>query len=304
MHASPLSPVSAGGPTERALVLGGGGAAGNAWTIGVVAGLAAAGVDLTAADLVVGTSAGATAAAQLTGGSSLDGLCRAALEASPAAPSPSGAAGPRPNAADAMARSQAVIDAAADPADMRRRMGAAALERDTPDDRWTARWHDVVAARLAGLTWPAARMLVTAVHARTGEPAVFEASSGVDLLDAVAASTSNGFGGTYRIGSERYIDGGYRRGENADLAHGCARVLVLSPFSGRTRMPAGWRMDLASQVAELRADGALVETVFPGAEAGDVFNASAVDPATRPQAARAGYEQGRALAGRIATLWG
>ena len=39
-----------------ALVLGGGGAAGNAWEIGIIAGLAEAGIDLTeAADLVVGT---------------------------------------------------------------------------------------------------------------------------------------------------------------------------------------------------------------------------------------------------------
>src|SRR5580704_5873460 len=52
-----------------ALVLGGGGAAGNAWQIGIIAGLAEAGLDLTAAaDLVVGTSAGATAAAQVRSG--------------------------------------------------------------------------------------------------------------------------------------------------------------------------------------------------------------------------------------------
>ena len=42
----------------RALVLGGGGVTGVAWELGLLAGLAAAGVDLTGADLVVGTSAG------------------------------------------------------------------------------------------------------------------------------------------------------------------------------------------------------------------------------------------------------
>jgi NTE family protein len=52
-----------------ALVLGGGGAAGQAWQIGVIAGLAEAGLDLTeAADLVVGTSSGATTAAQVRSG--------------------------------------------------------------------------------------------------------------------------------------------------------------------------------------------------------------------------------------------
>src|ERR1700693_2033410 len=47
---------------ERALVLGGGGAAGNAWVIGVIAGLFDAGLDVTEADLIIGTSAGSTAA--------------------------------------------------------------------------------------------------------------------------------------------------------------------------------------------------------------------------------------------------
>ena len=52
--------------SERALVLGGGGAAGNAWVIGVIAGLFEAGLDVTEADLIIGTSAGSTAAAQIT----------------------------------------------------------------------------------------------------------------------------------------------------------------------------------------------------------------------------------------------
>ena len=50
---------------ERALVLGGGGSAGNAWLIGVIAGLFDAGLDVTEADLIIGTSAGSTAAAQI-----------------------------------------------------------------------------------------------------------------------------------------------------------------------------------------------------------------------------------------------
>src|SRR4051794_15713004 len=52
------------------------------------------------------------------------------------------------------------------------------------------------------------------------------------------------------------LDGGYRRSaENADLAAGYGRVLVLSPFGGRTRAPLEWGMQLAAQVRELRALG-------------------------------------------------
>ena len=54
-------------PSSRALVLGGGGSTGNAWLLGVIAGLFDAGLDVTTADLTIGTSAGSTAAAQLAG---------------------------------------------------------------------------------------------------------------------------------------------------------------------------------------------------------------------------------------------
>ena len=68
-------------------------------------------------------------------------------------------------------------------------------------------------------------------------------------------------------------------------------------------MPMGWGMDLATQVAELQAGGSRVESVFPEDSAGDVFNARAMDPSTRPQAARGGYDQGRGLADELKEFW-
>src|SRR3954464_14941252 len=65
---------------RRALVLGGGGITGVAWEIGVLAGLADAGVDLTGADLVVGTSAGSVVGAQVTTGGNLGDLFERQLE--------------------------------------------------------------------------------------------------------------------------------------------------------------------------------------------------------------------------------
>src|SRR5918995_6231685 len=69
LHVTSTTPSDATGPPaagERALVLGGGGSTGNAWLIGVIAGLFDAGLDVTEADLIIGTSAGSTAAAQIT----------------------------------------------------------------------------------------------------------------------------------------------------------------------------------------------------------------------------------------------
>jgi NTE family protein len=200
-----------------------------------------------------------------------------------------------------MERTGRIIAAAEDAADMRRRMGAAALEM-AADASMHTRWRDTVAARLPGQHWPEQTILITAVDARTGEPVVFDRHSGVDLVDAVAASCASGF--AYSIGGSRYIDGGYRsNAENADLAAGYARVLVLSPFGGRSRTPVDWGMHLATQVAELRARGSRVETIFPDSTSEHMFGANAMDLSLRPPAARAGRNQGRALAEQLTEFW-
>jgi len=294
---------------ERALVLGGGGAAGNAWLIGVIAGLFDAGLDVTEADLIIGTSAGSTAAAQITSASPTQ-LLASILSAAPQRRSgPVGSGGgrvPIGPAADHMRRTSEIIAAAEDAADMRRRMGAAALEMDAASDgSGQARWRATVAARLPSQRWPQRTMLIVAVDAHTGEPVVFDRHSGVDLVDAVAASCANGFGvPPYGIGDSRYIDGGYRRSsENADLAAGYERVLVVSPLGGRSRAPLDWGMHLAAQADELRAGGSRVETIFPDSDSRNAFGGNLMDLSTRPPAARAGYNQGRALAAQLTGFW-
>ena len=295
-------------PRGRALVLGGGGSAGNAWLIGVIAGLCDVGLDVADADLLVGTSAGATAAAQIAMASPAELLAAVDAEDWPAA----GEAGPgrsrlttiRPPSNHMEVMTQ-VIAAADDPADMRRGIGAAALERDAANGGSTPnRWRDTVAARLPAQRWPRQRLMITAIDADTGEPVVFTRESGVELVDAVAASTSNGFGGPpYRIGERRYLDGGYRRNENADLATGCDRVLVLSPLGGRTLHPHEWGMQLSAQVEELRDAGSTVETILPDDASLEAFGGNMMDLSTRPPAARAGYEQGRRTGKELDGFW-
>jgi NTE family protein len=295
---------------RRALVLGGGGSTGNAWLIGVVAGLFDAGLDVTTADLTVGTSAGATAAAQLAGASPTELLAGALTKpqqrTDPAGPlrthGPATSHNPGTPVANHLSRVTATIASATDPTDMRRRMGAGAMELDAASDgSWPTRWRATVAARLPRTDWPQRTMLITAVDARTGEPVVFDRRSGVDLVDAVAASCSSSL--PYRIGDGRYIDGGYRRNENADLAAGRERVLVLSPFGGRTLHPVGWGMQLAAQIAELRAGGSKVETIFPHSDSEHLFGGNAMNLSLRPAAARAGHHRGGALADQLSEFW-
>jgi NTE family protein len=296
--------------SKRALVLGGGGAAGNAWEIGVIAGLFDAGLDVTEADLIIGTSAGSTAAAQITSAARPDELLAGILAAAPqpgtgSAGSGGGRAPNRP-VADLLEKTSAIIGAAEDAADMRRRMGAAALEMDAaPGSSGQTQRRAAVAARLPSQHWPQRPMLIVAVDAHTGEPVVFDRHSGVDLVDAVTASCAGPGAPPHSIGGNRYIDGGYRSNENADLAAGYGRVLVLSPFGGRSRAPLDWGIHLAAQVDELRARGSRVETIFPDSNSRDIFafGANQMDPSARPPAARAGYGQGRALAGQLTEFW-
>jgi NTE family protein len=288
---------------ERALVLGGGGSTGNAWLIGVVAGLFDAGLDLTEADLIIGTSAGATAAAQITGAPPPE-LFAASLATAPQPPTapvrPDGGRIPNGPVAHHLETMRRIIAAAEDAADMRRRMGAVAIDM-AADGSGSTRWRATVAARLPGQHWPERRVLMTAVDAHTGEPVAFDRHSGVDLVDAVAASTAGG--PAYGIGDRRYMDGGYRSVENADLAAGYRRVLVLSPFGGASQHPREWGTHLAAQVDELRAGGSRVEVIAPDSACEHLFGARAMDHSLRPAAARAGYGQGGALAEQLTEFW-
>jgi NTE family protein len=297
-----------------ALVLGGGGAAGNAWQIGVIAGLAEAGPDLTeAADLVIGTSAGATAAAQVRSGLPPAELLASVLSAPTRPAGPNRERPPSRPMTPVHERMRAIGAAATSAAELQRAMGAFGLESDAalgpaagPQRR------ALVAARLPGPDWPDRPMIVVAVNAHTGELTAFDRDSGVDLVDAVTASTAlPGLVPTHRINGTHYINGGVRSNENADLAAGYANVVVLAPFGGRSqtapegqfeglrRLPGA---DLASQVETLRQQGSRVEVITPDAESQIAMGTNQMDPATRIPAARAGFAQGQQEAARVHPL--
>lgn len=295
-----------------ALVLGGGGAAGNAWEIGIIAGLAEAGLDLTdIADLVVGTSAGATAAAQVRSGMPSAGLLASVL--SPSA-QPAGQNRERPPSlpmATVFERMRAIGAAATSAADLQRAMGAFGLESDSVLASGADQRRAIVAARLPRREWPDRPMIVVAVNAHTGELAAFDRDSGVDLVDAVTASTAlPGLVPTVSINGTSYIDGGVRSPDNADLASGYANVVILSPLGGRSqaplagqfeglRRPPEWGTDLASQAEALRKQGSRVEVLTPDADSRAAMGTNQMDPATRIPAARAGFAQGKQEATRM-----
>ena len=161
-------------------------------------------------------------------------------------------------------------------------------------------------------------MIVLAINAHTGELVAFDRDSGVELVDAVTASTAlPGVTPTHSINGTRYINGGVRSAENADLASGYANVVVLSPFGGQNQTPPergadpagqfeGLRRfpgtDLASQVEHLREQGSRVEVITPDAGSRAAMGTNQMDPATRIPAAHAGFAQGKQEATRVTFL--
>ncbi|MFI6326871.1 patatin-like phospholipase family protein [Micromonospora chersina] len=274
----------------RALVLGGGGVTGVAWELGLLAGLAARGVDLTGAELVVGTSAGSVVGAQVCSGTPVEELYAAQL---------------RPARAEVAARLGVAVLArwawagtrGRDAVRARARVGAMALAARTPSEQSR---RAVLAARLPVHGWPARRLLVTAVDAASGEFVVFDAGSGVSLVDAVGASCAvPGVWPPVTIGGRRYVDGGVRSPVNADLARDARRVVVLAP----TRAGFGPMPRLSAQVAELRSAGAAVAVVSPDRAARAAIGRNVLDPARRAASARAGFAQAAAVADEVAAVW-
>jgi len=268
-------------------VLGGGGVTGIAWEIGLLRGLAEAGVDLTDADLLVGTSAGSVVAAQVAGGVSLEELYAGQLRA------PEGEM-PARLTYGMMLRYFTAFALPGTGRSKRARLGRAALRARTVSEEER---REVFRGRLAERGWPERTLRVTAVNAEDGSFAVFDRESGAPFLDAVGASCAVPLvWPPVTIDGHRYMDGGMRSVANVDLAAGYERVVVLAPIT-RSMSRAG-RPDV--QLASLDARSILLS---PDEAALTAIGGNVLDPARRPLAAEAGRAQAAAVAETVRTVW-
>jgi len=281
------------GPARRGLVLGGGGVAGIAWEFGLLAGLADAGIDVTGADLLVGTSAGSVVAAVIGTGVSLERAFQAQLEP----PEQSAELSTTLDLAALQAAAMSAMrESGGDPLRFRAAIGAVALATETVPE---AVRRGVIAARLPVHEWPDRDLRIVAVDASSGAEAVFTRDSGVGLVDAVSASCAvPGVWPPVTIGERRYIDGGLRSVTNADLAGGCDAVLVLAPMT----MPAGGPFPSVDDERAALAPAQVV--VVTGNEAYQTAaGANPLNPSTREPCARAGRAQAAATAEGVRSLW-
>jgi NTE family protein len=251
---------------------------------GLLAGLADAGKDVTDVDLIVGTSAGSAVGAQLGSGLSLDELYARQIEPSLQS---SEIASDKFDMESYVMSLTAVFEGATSPAEFGRRIGKMALEADTvPEaDRRAA-----IASRLPSFEWPTRRLVIIAVDAETGEPRVFDNDSGVELVDAVAASCAvPGVWPPVTIQGRRYIDGGVRSLDNVDYAAGAKQLVVLMPLREQSPWPVAAKF--ADVVAGLGAES--VRVIGPDERSIAAIGANPLDPATRVPAAEAGRAQGQ-----------
>jgi NTE family protein len=272
---------------KRAVVLTGGGPASSAWELGLITGMADAGLDVRNADLFVGTSSGSRVALHLASDVPHDVALQQRLK-----PGPPSAE--RPAAVDWVRLREDLSQARASgdgPADILRRVGALALAAAA--GRSSASRREIVAAQLPMETWPEQRILIPAISAETGERRVFDCDSGIDVVHAVIASTASFGMPLLLFQGEHYFDGGYYSSDNADLATGFDRVLILSLIRP-PGVPFVPLISLDESVTKLRDSGSLVEVILPDESTLAAFAAAGgvMNPSISATAASAGRVQG------------
>ncbi len=273
---------------RTALVLGGGGITGIAWELGILAGLAEEGVDLTDADIVVGTSAGSVVGAQVTNGVPLKDLYAAQLE-----PADAEIGGRLSRIAALKLLPPYVLPGSG--REKLTRVGRVAKAAHAPG---SADREGVIRSRLPVHDWPERDLRVAAVDTDSGEFTVFTRDSGVDLVSAVAASCAvPTVWPPVQIDARTYMDGGMRSTANVDVALGADRVVVLAPLPRSLSKKTSIR-------AQLEKVGPREwSVVVPDPESLAAFGRNLLDPAKRKDAAEAGLRQSRGLVDELRHVW-
>lgn len=284
------------------LVLGGGGITGTAFHAGVISGLADAGWDARQAEVIVGTSAGSTAAA----------LMRAGLPPRDYVPRVTG----EPVSAEGARVLDRIGRIPTPPPRRRGRRGPASpdLLRAVARRPWSYPLGVTLAAALPAGTvsieevnpgfgplfqaWPQRPMWITAVSLETGRRVVFGRDAVTSVALAVSASCAiPGYFAPISIDGIPYVDGGAHSTNNLDLLadQGLDLVIVSAPMS--TTDP--WATDLSNfprvpfrhqldrEVAKVRRSGTPVIVLQPDRRLRGLMGINSMDLAKRPAVARA-----------------
>lgn len=271
----------------RTLVLGGGGVTGVAWETGVVEGLRRSGVDLSTADVVYGTSAGSVVGTRLR-----TGPIEVAYDEQLAPTSGEIAA---KIGTTTLIKLAVMMSRGHDEHARFLRIGKAARAATTVP---VAERLEVIRSRVGDPEWPDADLRITAIDIDRGAFVVFDRTSGVTLLEAVAASCAVPLvWPPVPVNGTTYVDGGARSPVNADIATGADTLVVIAP------MPDALAKEHRLERQLERAAPGRYVVVKPDKEAHSAMGSNALDPARRRPSAETGLRQGLAAAAEVAAIW-
>ena len=295
------------------LVLGGGGILGEAWMMGVLAGIEdGAGLDLRECESFVGTSAGSIVAAHLAAGRSPLRPSTLGTEVELADGHPSNALvagvliGARRAGGMALATwsplAPFALAAAAPGSALVRAAALAALPRPSTSLSNLRRRVAEYGLRFDG------RLRIACVDRRRGRRTMFGAPGAplATVAEAVEASCSVPWlFAPVEIDGREYVDGAVWSATNLDAAPATrdSQVLCLNPTAGIRGAHALLtvarnlaRSAVSVEALALRARGAVVRTLHPNVESAAAMGSDFMDPEPRRSVLAAGYRQGLTMA--------
>jgi NTE family protein len=306
-HPIPYRP-SPGQGKERGLVLGGGGTYLMAWMVGYFHALKSRNVDVSLADIVVGTSAGSFVGAALTSGR----LWRIGLEFDVMAELPKLFAELMPQTAPNVSQVRAAkmsVDARNARPETIRAIGHAAMAARNPDNMTT---YPKMTERFLGETaWPSPKLYTTANDCYTGERIVVSHEDNIPINVACAASSSlpGGLGPTF-LKDRLCMDGGIcQTSTHSDVVSGVKRALIISLTDGGSDAvkiglrTSGMPNTLQQEVKDLQAGGTKVKLKVVGLLPGVNKVDSIVDPKWIAPLLKWGYERGLTDAVEMKSFW-
>ena len=307
----PVETMSAHGPVgagaARAVAFGGGGEWFIAWMLGYAQGLLESGVDLSKADVTIGTSAGSMVGAVIKGGRLAEFTeAMQQLGANPASANKdldiSVGAPSQLRAQNVMGQTDQIT-----PVTLQEIGRAAMAAHNDPDNEYVGS-----VDRLLGLkAWPIGHY-TTSTDCYTGESVIVGADSGITIAQAAAASSSlPGVNGPTWLDDRLCMDGGVSLSStHAQMLAGAKSVIIIGMFDFKAHPPqhVNPSFGIAERVnpgtadreaADLRSQGSAVHVAIANPDPQTNF----MDAATIGPAIAAGVAAGKADAPAIVQMW-
>lgn len=277
---------------DHAIVLGGGGSLAIGWELGYLAALSEEGIHVRNADLVIGTSGGAQAGTSIASNQSWDEIYDNQI-----APN-SDEEPPVEDMSEIFKRYAEIERNSNTPKEWIKNYSTYALEKH--------KFNEMVHIhrlqnRIKVSEWPES-LMITAINANKAERVAFTKDDHVDLHRAMASSGSlPGVWPATTINEDKHFDGGCHSMENADLAKGAKKVLIMA-----TNLPVSTPYHIDDAIKELEESGSKVKLITPSQA---VFaklqelGGNTVDPSIRPDIYKLAQEQGHEDAEMIKAFW-